>query len=102
MAKKVLVTWDIRSKRERELVFIRLRELATKLHTLGLELEDAWYTVYGDSPQILLGIVAHNRKNEKLQSALTSPEWEQLWSDLKQHIKGFQQRIVEGAGRFCI
>ncbi len=101
MAKKALLTWNIRSGNERD-HFKRVREFVGKLSTLGLELEDAWYTVYGSAPQILLGIVERDKQGDHLYQILTSEEWEQLLGELKQYITGYAQRVVDGAGRFQI
>jgi hypothetical protein len=101
MAKKALLTWNIRVDSERE-HFSRVREFVAKLPSLGLELQDAWYTVYGTAPQVLLGIVEDNKHKGTLQKILTSDQWEQLLGDLKPYIIGYAQRIVEGAGRFHI
>jgi hypothetical protein len=101
MARKALLTWNIRSGNERE-HFRRVRDFVSELSTLDLELEDAWYTAYGNAPQILIGIVARDRQDEKLESTLRSAEWEQLLGELKEYITGYRQRIVEGAGRFQI
>ncbi len=101
MAKKALLTWNIRTDSERE-HFKRVREFVAKLPTLGLELEDAWYTVYGNAPQVLLGIIEHDKRKDTLQKVLTSEKWEQLLGELKPYITGYAQRIVEGAGRFQI
>ena len=59
MANKILLTWNSRYTNELEERehFHSLQEFVAKLPTLGLELNDAWITVYGDAPQILLGIL---------------------------------------------
>ena len=101
MVHKALLTWNIQSGSERE-HFRRVRDFVSELHTLDLELEDAWYTAYGNAPQILLGIVARGGQDEKLERALTSEEWEQMLGKLKEYITGYCQRIVDGAGRFQI
>jgi hypothetical protein len=99
MGNKALLTWNIRPGRERE-HFPRVREFVHKLSSLGLELEDAWYTVYGESPQILMGIVAEGRQEEQLDSALHSKEWQQLMEELQQYVVDFNQRIVDAAVSF--
>jgi hypothetical protein len=99
MGKKILLTWNIRSQAEKE-HFQRLSEFVSKLPTLGLELKDAWYTIYGDAPHILLGIVARGKREEQLRSALTSDEWGQMLAELKEYISGYRQRIVRDTEQF--
>jgi len=97
MGNKALLTWNIAPGSERE-HFQRVREFVRKLSALGLLLEDAWYTVYGESPQVLMGIVAEGRQEEQLDSALHSEEWERLLEELKQYIVDYNQRVVEATG----
>lgn len=99
MGNKVLLTWNIHPGKERE-HFPRVREFVRKLPSLGLELEDAWYTVYGESPQILMGIVAEGRQEEQLDGALHSQEWQQLLEELQQYVVDYNQRVVDAAGSF--
>ena len=80
MAHKVLLTWNIQSGIERE-QFQRIRIFVSKLSGLGLDLADAWYTAYGDAPQVLLGIVAAGGQDDQLQSILDSEEWGELLAE---------------------
>ncbi len=99
MGNKALLTWNIRPGHERE-HFQRIREFVDRFSALGLELEDAWYTVYGDAPQILLGVVAQGRNDELLENVLNSEEWEAMIADLKHYVTDYQQRIVVATGNF--
>ena len=99
MGNKALLTWNIRPKNERE-HFQRIREFVGKLANLGLELEQAWYTIYGDAPQILLAIVAQAKQEEQLDSVLASEEWDEMLTDLKDYITDYRQRIVPATGHF--
>jgi hypothetical protein len=98
MGNKALLTWNIRPGKERE-HFQRIRLFVSKLSGLGLDLADAWYTIYGDAPQILLGIVAQDRKDH-LESVLSSQEWQEMIAELDQYIVDYHQRIVRSAGQF--
>jgi hypothetical protein len=99
MANKALLTWNIRPGSERE-HFQRIRAFVNKLATLGLDLSDAWYTIYGDSPQVLLGIVAQDEQEEPLERVLSSSGWIELLKELEQYITDYRQRIVEIKGQF--
>lgn len=99
MAHKVLLTWNIQSGIERE-HFQRIRVFVSKLSGLGLDLADAWYTAYGDAPQILLGIVASDGQKDQLQNVLESEEWGEVLAELKPYITDYQQRIVKIEGQF--
>jgi hypothetical protein len=99
MKKKALLTWNIRAQTQGE-HFHRLREFISKLPILGLELRDAWYTLYGEAPDILLGIVTREKQDEQLEAALTSKEWKEMLDELQQYIKDYHQRIVKEAQHF--
>jgi len=99
MANKVLLTWNIRAGHEKE-HFQRIRKFVSDLAGLGLDLTDAWYTVYGDAPQILLGIAAPGEGEEKLENTLASSEWAELIRELQQYVTDFRQRVVVATGQF--
>lgn len=99
MALKVLLTWNIQSGIERE-QFQRIRVFVSKLSGLGLDLADAWYTAYGDAPQVLIGLVAAGGQDDQLQNILDSEEWGELLAELKPYITDYQQRIVKVEGQF--
>ncbi|MBN1937202.1 MAG: hypothetical protein JW934_21260 [Anaerolineae bacterium] len=96
MAQKILLTWNIRARSERDQRehFKLVRDFVGKLPTAGLKLEDAWYTAYGNAPQVLLGIVAHDQREQDLRAVLGSEAWEQLISEIKVHIIDYRQRII--------
>ena len=99
MANKALLSWNIRPGNERE-HFQRIRAFVNKLPTLGLDLSDEWYTIYGDSPQVLLGIVAQDGAEEPLERVLSSGGWTELLKELEQYITDYRQRVVEIKGQF--
>jgi hypothetical protein len=65
---------------------------------LGVQLTEAWYTVYGSGPQILTGAVAEDL--ETLTMILDSDEWHDLQSKLLVYIANFEYKIVRDTGRF--
>lgn len=99
MAHKLLLTWNIRPGHERE-HFQDIRRFVTKISALGLDLADAWYTVYGSAPHILLGIVPQEAADKGLENVLSSEEWNQLVGELSQYIVDYEQRIVRAVGSF--
>jgi hypothetical protein len=99
MANKALLTWNIRPGGERE-HFQRIRAFVNKLADLGLDLADAWYTIYGDAPQILLGLVVQTDAKVTLEEVLASQEWQDILGELKQYISDYEQRIVRVQGQF--
>ena len=53
MSIKLLMTWDILPGREQEYFEFLVRDFIPALQNLGMEPSDAWYTMYGEHPQIM-------------------------------------------------
>ncbi|HUT20721.1 MAG TPA: hypothetical protein VM366_16310 [Anaerolineae bacterium] len=99
MTHKVLLTWNSHPRHEKEL-FHHVRELVNKASPLGLELRDAWYTIYGNAPEILLGFTPRKAEEVSLEAILASDEWKQLILEIKDYITDYEQRIVQAADHF--
>jgi len=95
---KLLMSWDIRPGRESEYFEFVVREYAPSLMRLGMQPTEAWYTIYGEGPQILTGVVTEDLNS--MQEILSSEEWSELLSKLNQYVTNFRQKIVKATGRF--
>lgn len=98
MKMKLLMQWDIRAGRDSQYLEFIVREFVPSVARLGLQIEDAWYTLYGDQPQILVAGVAPDER--ALREIMTSSEWEKLLDSLSAHVSNFQKKIVPDRGRF--
>jgi hypothetical protein len=67
------MSWDIAPEREQEYFEFVVREFIPGVQRLGFELSDAWATVYGSQPQILVGAVVPSpaQARQILKSAIT-------------------------------
>ena len=99
MTHKVLLTWNSHPAHERER-FHHVSELVNKIVPLGLELKDAWVTVYGNAPEILLGFTPRRGNTEGLESILSSAEWKAILSEFQQYITDYEQRVVKATSGF--
>lgn len=95
---KLLMSWNIRPGHEDEYFEFVMREFGPGLMKLGVRPTDAWYTQYGDSPQILTGGVADDL--ESLHRALASEDWRTLKKKLLTYITGYHQKIIRASGGF--
>jgi len=95
---KLLMSWNIRPRHEDEYFEFIVREFGPGLITLGVRPTDAWYTQYGDHPQILMGGVAKDLVS--LQKALASEEWLALKRKLLTHVTDYSQKIIRANGLF--
>ena len=95
---KLLMSWDIRPGRETEYFEFVVREFAPGIMKLGIRPTEAWYTVYGNGPQILTGGVAEDLPT--MNQILVTDEWKELLEKLMEYVINFQQKIVAATGRF--
>ncbi len=98
MAVKLIMTWDIAPQREQEYFEFVVREFIPGVQSLGFDLSDAWATVYGAHPQILVGAVLPSVAAAK--QLLSSSEWESLNNQLKDFVKNYSYKIVSASGGF--
>lgn len=98
MALKLLMTWDMVPGREQEYFEFLVREFVPGLQRLGVQPTEAWYTTYGDGPQMLAGFVAEN--HEVMQEALETQEWESLKAKLFDYVTNFNSKVVRATGGF--
>jgi hypothetical protein len=95
---KLLMSWDIRPGQESEYFEFIVREFAPGIMRLGIQPTEAWYTVYGDGPQILTGGVAEDLQT--MQQILAGDEWKELQDKLMGYVTDYRQKIVAATGRF--
>jgi len=98
MPVKLIMTWDIIPEHEQEYFEFVVREFIPGVQRLGLDLQDAWATVYGEQPQILVGAVFPSSLNPDV--ILTSPEWTGLHNKLMDYIENYTQKLVNPQGGF--
>jgi hypothetical protein len=98
MSVKLLMSWDIKPGREQEYFEFVVREWVPGLQRVGLEPTDAWYTMYGNSPQILAGGMTKTLKN--MHQILESEEWQSLKNQLLAFVDNYDQKVVKARGGF--
>ncbi len=95
---KLLMTFDIRPGKESEYFEFVVQEFAPKLLRMGIQPTEAWYTVYGEGPQILAGGVTEDRA--ALDKVLQGEEWQKLKKKLMNYVTNFNYKIVQHTGHF--
>jgi hypothetical protein len=98
MTVKLLMMWDIKQGREAEFFEFQVREWVPGLQRLGLEPTDAWYTMYGASPQIMIGGTAKTLKSMK--QILSTEEWQALKNQLLTMVDNYNQKVIRSSGGF--
>jgi hypothetical protein len=95
---KLIMTWDITPGREQEYFEFVVREFIPQVQQLGMELKDAWLTMYGDQPQIMAS--AQMSDLETMQGTLDSKEWQGLVNRLLDYVENYEYKIVPARSGF--
>lgn len=98
MQGKLILTWDISPEHEQEYFEFVVREFLPKVQKMGFEVNDAWVTVYGDQPQILVAAVMPTI--EKIEQTLLSESWQKLVNKLLDFVEDFNYKIVPANSSF--
>ena len=98
MSVKLLMTWDILPGREQEYFEFVVRDWIPGIQRLGLEPSDAWFTMYGDQPQILAA--AQSSSLNTLQRILNSQDWKNLTQQLLDYVEDFNYKVVSARTGF--
>ncbi len=95
---KLIMTWDITPEHEQEYFDYVIRDYIPGIQRLGCELSDAWATVYGSRPQIMVGAVVPNMK--KARQLLLSEEWNNITNRLLDYIQNYSLKVVRAKAGF--
>jgi hypothetical protein len=98
MQVKLIMTWDIKPGRDPEYFEFVVREYAPSLKRLGLQPTQAWFTVYGKAPQIMMEGITDDL--DSMNKLIENPEWQSLHERLGQYVVNFNQKIVRLLPRF--
>jgi hypothetical protein len=98
VAIKVILTWDIIPEKEQEYFEFVIREFVPGMQRLGLDLSDAWATVYGEEPQIMVGALLPSVS--KFRQITHTEEWRSLTNQLMDFVQNYVVKVVEARGGF--
>jgi hypothetical protein len=92
------MSWDILPGKEQTYFEFAMKTFAPELMKLGWQPTEAWYTLYGEGPQILTGGVTETA--DEMRTILDSSQWEDLQRSLQEYVTNFEYKIVPASGRF--
>lgn len=98
MAVKLIMTWDILPGREQDYFEFVVRDFIPSLQSMGMEPSDAWFTMYGSSPQIMAA--AQMNSFGGVQGVLKSDEWHGLVQRLLDYVENFEYKVVQARNGF--
>jgi hypothetical protein len=98
MPVKLIMSWDIAPDHEEEYFEFVVREFLPGVQNLGFELSDAWATVYGSKPAIMVGATLPSMN--KARQVLDSTEWVSLNNRLQDFVQNYTYKLVSAKGGF--
>ena len=98
MTVKLLMTWDILPDREQEYFEFVISDFLPEIKQLGIRQVDAWYTMYGDQPQIMVS--AKTQSQAALNVAMSSKEWQRLLDNLLSFVENFSYKVISSRTGF--
>jgi hypothetical protein len=98
VAIKVLMTWDISPDRDQDYFEFVIGEFIPGVQRLGFQTVEAWATIFGEYPQIQVGLLAENIP--VVEKILASSEWSLLQEKLFGYVNNFSYKVVPAKGGF--
>jgi hypothetical protein len=98
MQAKLIMTWDIAPQHEQEYLEFVINEFMPGLEKIGFKLGDAWVTVFGEYPQILVYVFQPSKK--EIQQAMGGKLWKELNGKLLEYVLNYSHKIVEDTSSF--
>jgi hypothetical protein len=93
-----MMTWDIAPEHEQDYFEFVIGEFIPGVQRLGFQPVEAWATIYGDYPQIQVGILAEDLPG--VQQILRSEGWIQMQDKLLALVKNFSYKVVPARNGF--
>jgi hypothetical protein len=95
---KLLMTWDILPGQAQEYFEFIVREFLPGMQKMGVEPTDAWYTAYGDGPQITVGGIAPDM--DVMDKFLASVQWQEISEKLMNYVENFAYKVIRARNGF--
>lgn len=92
------MSWDILPGREEDYFEFHIRKFVPTLERMGLNLSEAWLTVYGQQPRMLAEAIMPNLPS--VQRVLQSNDWDDLGLELDDFVENFNYKVIKAKGSF--
>jgi hypothetical protein len=92
------MTWNILPGREQEYFEFVVRDFLPGMQRLGMEPSDAWFTMYGEQPQIQ--VAAQMPTMAAVQRILKSQDWDSLTHRLMDYVDNLNYKVVQARAGF--
>ena len=84
--------------REQEYFEFVVRDFIPGMQRMGMEPSDAWFTMYGNQPQIMAAL--QMASITALQRILDSSDWQDLVQRLLDYVENFNFKVVQARAGF--
>jgi len=89
---KLVLSFNIKPGTQQVYYQFMISQFVPAVQKLGLQLADAWHTVYGDYPGRINGFVGLNL--EEMRQLLRGPEWQEIEERLQEYVTDYSWRII--------
>jgi len=89
---KLLLTYDIDPDVQDSYFPFMLGELVPAVQSLGLHMNGAWHTAYGNYPKRLVEFIADDQ--EAVEALLSTPLWEDMEQRLLGYVTNYAKKVV--------
>ena len=98
MSVKILLTWNIKTNAEQEYYGFMVGSFLPWVSHKEISLTDAWVTLYGNGPRIMVGMVMPDLG--AAHELLNSEEWQNLHDQLLEFVEDYNCKIINQKGAF--
>ncbi|TAK11225.1 MAG: hypothetical protein EPO32_12600 [Anaerolineae bacterium] len=96
---KLMMSWDIQPGKEEEYFEFHVREFVPALERMGLALNEAWLTVYGEHQPRLTAEALINSLGSA-RTVLDSSDWQTLDNQLGDLVENFSYKVIPARTRW--
>jgi hypothetical protein len=89
---KLLIAYNVKLGREEEYYRFVMGEFLPTAQSIGLEIFEAWHTVWGDYPERLIAMAADSQT--ELNEILNSERWREMETKLGTYVNDYQRLAV--------
>jgi hypothetical protein len=89
---KLVLSFDIRAGTQQVYYQFMIGQFVPALQGMGLQMTDAWHTVYGKYPSRITSFVGLDVAG--IRKMLNSPEWKELEERLLEYVENYSWRII--------
>lgn len=90
---KVVISYDMQQGKEQECQDYLVNKMAPALARMGFQFSDVWYTIWGESPEILGG--GEIDSIDRARSIFQSGAWAKLAEGMEPLTENFRVKVVQ-------